>query len=150
MINKLVLVTLGVLFLLSSCRSLKEPDYLGIESFRLAKLGFPDSKLLVRLAYYNPNHFGVTVKQTECKVYVDSIFLGTFSLDSVIHVHDRENFYLPFTGQVTTTSLLQNGITAVSGKEMNIRIEGTTRVGKAGIFANYPIHYEGKQVLNTY
>lgn len=148
--NKRVLFLLGWVILLSSCHSVKEPDYLGIDSFRIVKLGFPYSKMAVRLAYFNPNNFNVTLKDTRCEVYVDSTFLGTFNLDSVIRVRKNENFFLPFSGQVTTTSLVNNGLTALGGKEMYVRLEGSTRVGKAGIFIKYPIHYEGKQALNAY
>ena len=71
-INMTRYTLLGTLLIviLSSCSSPKELEYKTYHNFSIQKLGFNNSTIKLDLEYYNPNNFGVTVKEAVADVYL--------------------------------------------------------------------------------
>ena len=102
------------------------------------------------LVYYNPNGFGVDLKKVDCDVYVDNSYLGKFQLDTLMHIQRRAEFTLPSKILVDMKSVLKNGLNLLFSQEVLINVKGTTRVGKAGIFATVPFNYEARHKLSLF
>lgn len=139
------LILLLLLAGLSSCDSLKEPEFRNVDNIRLARINREESTLLMDIWYYNPNKARLKLKEASGDAWVDDNFLGTFKMDSLVNIPGREEFSLPVSLQVDMSKLLQNSIYAFLNKEMTVKIKGRARVGKGIFFINYPINYEGKQ-----
>jgi LEA14-like dessication related protein len=124
-------------------------DYLGVRNIKLLKAGFKESTVSVEVGYYNPNKYPVTMKRAEADVYVNNALFGHTVVDTTIQVPRKDTFYLPVLLTVNmTTSVLGLLQTFSSGQDtVLIKMDGSARVGRGGIFINYPIKYEGKQVL---
>jgi len=45
-------------------------------------------------------------------------------------------------------NLLKNGLTALTNKEVNVRLIGKIKVGKGGIYKSFPVDYTSKQVFS--
>jgi LEA14-like dessication related protein len=137
--------TLILLFILSSCVSLKEPDFKGIENIRISRLGLNESTLNLDLHYFNPNKSKLRLKQAEGDAWLDGNLLGHFTIDTLIKIPATGDFRLPVMLEMNMKKLLQNSAVLLLKNEVMLRVEGKAKVGKGGVFINYPIRYEGKQ-----
>jgi LEA14-like dessication related protein len=141
-------ILITVAFFAGSCGKLREPEFKGLEDLRTNKLGLKNSTLSLRLRYFNPNNTSLKLKNADGKVWIDGNFLGTFFIDSSVQILPRAEFRLPVEIDLEMKNILKNSITAFLKNEVTLKIIGLARVGKAGIFINYPVNYEGKQFLN--
>ena len=135
--------------LLVACAKPTGFDYLGVRNIKVAKFGIKESTVLAEVGYYNPNKYPVTMKRAEVDVYVNSNFFGHTTLDSTIHIPGRDTFYLPVSLTVNMTNTVMGVLqTLGSGQEeVMIKMDGKARIGRGGIFINFPIKYEGLQKL---
>lgn len=100
--------------------------------------------------FFNPNNYGVNLKNVDCDVYLDSNFVGKFLLDTSMHIPQSSEFILPATFDVDMKNVLRNSASLLLTNEVLIGARGTTRVGKGGIYVTIPFHYQGKQALNLF
>ncbi len=133
------------LFVFPSCVSLKEPDFKGVENIRVSRLGFNESTLNLDLHYFNPNKSKLKLKQAEGDAWLDGNLLGHFTIDTLIKIPATGDFRLPVMLEMNMKKLLQNSTALLLKNEVTLRVEGKAKVGKGGVFINYPIRYEGKQ-----
>jgi len=133
---------------ISSCKSFKEPEFSGIGNVRVGEIGINGSKLKLDLFFFNPNKSKLQLKYAEGEAWMDENRLGHFMVDTLILIQGNSSFILPVSLNVDMNSLLQNAISAFITKEVMIKIEGKAKVGKSGLFINYPIHYLGKQNIS--
>ena len=134
--------------MLAGCSNVKDPQFLKVEKFKIKNLGITQGTIGLNITYYNPNNFGVTIKETEADVYINSVLLGKFSQDSLVSVDKQSNFSIPISGTIPLNKVLQLDLNDLSNKEILIKADGTTKVGKLGIYVTKPVHYEGKHKLN--
>lgn len=144
--NRALLLSL-ILVSLAGCRSAKPPDYQGLSHFKIHSIGAGESVLRFHLDYFNPNGFGVTLKDGEFDVYVEKEFLGHARLEQKIRVPARSAFSVPIRLTAASGPLLKHSLAILMNSPLLIRVEGTTRLGKAGFYKNYPVFFEGKQVV---
>ena len=141
---KTILSTLlAATFLFTSCKEVKDPEFRRIDNLGVRSLGLADVTIGVEVTYYNPNNFGVTVKEAEADIYLDSTYLGKFIQDSSINVSREAEFSIPFSGAISLRTALNLDLESLSKKDVLLKAEGSARVGKAGIYLNTPIHYQG-------
>jgi Late embryogenesis abundant protein. len=136
------LLVLSIAFF--SCKKPQSFDYKGMKNFKIEKLGFDYSTVSMDLVYYNPNNFGVDLKRVDCDVYLDNRYAGKYLLDTTMHIGRNAEFSLPSRVNVDMKGLLKNSFTVLASKEILVTLKGSTRVGKAGIFINFPVNYEGR------
>jgi hypothetical protein len=80
---------------------------------------------------------------------VNNNYFGKSTLDSTIRIPKKDTFSIPVVLQVdmngTVMSLLQ---TLTGGTDsVLVKLDGKAKIGRSGIYINYPIHYEGKQKI---
>ncbi|MEI2749998.1 MAG: LEA type 2 family protein [Ferruginibacter sp.] len=134
--------------ILSSCRSPKDLEFREFKNLSLENIGFSAAKLKVDVVYYNPNNFGLELNRTDLDIFVDSSFLGHSAQDVQVKVPRREQFSIPLVIDLDMKNLLKNGITALLNKEVNIKVVGRVKVGKAGVFKSFPLTYTTRQKLS--
>lgn len=100
------------------------------------------------MVYYNPNNFSVTVKETDMKVYIDSVFLGNFVQRTTVNVGEKGDFTIPLTGQILVATFLQLDLKDIHKRTVQVQAEGTTKVGKGGIFITKEVQYKGRHRLS--
>lgn len=127
---------------------MKDPEYKGISDFRVAKVNSKGSVLFLTIDYFNPNRSGLTLKEVKGDAWIDNNYLGRFSSDTTIHISGNSDFRIPVKLEADTKFVFTNIIAAVFNQEVLIKIDGKAKIGKAGVFFHYPIHYEGKQKIN--
>lgn len=138
-------IAIAILLFLSSCRSLKDPVFNGIENVSVGEVGLNNSLLTLNLKYFNPNSSGGKLKNASGKAWMDGTFLGDFTVDTTVQIPAKDSFLIPVKLAVDMKKLLKNSFTALFKKEVTIRIEGEAKAGKGGFYRRFPVKYEGKQ-----
>ena len=95
------------------------------------------------MIYYNPNGFGLQLKRTELDIFVNGVLLGHSSQDYQITIPKKEQFIIPITMDIDMKNLIKNSLTTLFNKEVNVKVTGSIKVGKANVFVSFPVNYEG-------
>lgn len=127
-----------------SCHKPMGFEYRGINNVKLENASLDKATVMLNMVYYNPNSFGVNLKHVECDVYVDSGFIGRYTLDTMMHIDGKAEFTMPARMNVDVRTLFKGGMSALFGNKVNIMLKGNTRVGKGGLFISVPIDFSGK------
>ena len=143
--KNILLASLLVLFIFSACKKPQGFDYRGVKNLKIQKLGFDNSKLSMELIYFNPNNFGVRLKRVDCDVFIDNNYLGKYTLDTSLYIDKKSEFVLPSYMNVEMKNIYKNVFNVLFSKEIAVKLKGTTKVGKSGIYLTIPINYETKQ-----
>jgi LEA14-like dessication related protein len=133
----------------SSCTRIQDPEFRRVDDFGVRKLGFEETVVGFSATYYNPNKFGVTVKEAAIDVYVDTVYLGKFTQPAEVPVNGAAEFSIPLEGKIAVQKALRFDLPNLLGKTVKLRADGSVKVGKVGVFVTKPIHYEGRQTISA-
>ena len=133
---------------MAGCTKVQDPEFRRVEKFRLKNFGLEKVTIGFKVTYYNPNNFGVTVKEAEADVFMDTTYLGKFVQESNVGVNKKADFSVPFTGEISLQTALKLNLQELSSRPVTLKADGSVKVGKAGIFVSKPVHYEGKHTLD--
>jgi LEA14-like dessication related protein len=148
-----LLTTLFTLLVFTLCFGCGKPqsfEYREIKNFKISNWGFDKSTVAMDLVYFNPNNFGLKLKNVDCDIYLDKTFVGKFVLDTLMTISKRSEFYLPASVQVDMRNLFKNSLNVIFSKEVLVGAKGSTRVGKGGVFVTIPFNYEGKHAVSFF
>ncbi len=137
-----------ILFLASSCGKIRDPEFRRLESFAVKSFGIEKVEIGFRLTYFNPNSFGVSVKEAGADFYIDSVYMGKFTQDKEIDVGKNAEFSIPLSGSVPLATALKLKINDLANRDLLVQANGSVRVGKAGVFINKPFNYSGKHKVD--
>lgn len=141
-----IMVLSVVLF--AACASPKDLVYQDVKNFRVGKISMrPEVGMDVQ--FYNPNKYGMTLKDANVDLYINNKLAGHAMLDKKFHVPASSTFLLPVTLVADLKNILPNALTLLANEEVNIRLTGNVKAGK-GVMVNIPINYEGKKKLNVF
>jgi LEA14-like dessication related protein len=138
-------IILLILFFMSSCREPKELEYRDFKNLSSEKLSFSSSTFKLDLIYYNPNNFGLQLKRTDLDIFIDSNYLGHTEQDYQIDIPKRGEFTLPIKIEVDMKNAYKSALPALFGREVLVRVTGKVKLGKANVYKNFNVNYEGKQ-----
>ena len=142
------LVFIISVLLLCGCYPIKEPEYRGIQNFKLGKIEMGESTVKMDVVFLNPNNTAFKIKNTELDIYINDSLVGHTGLDSIIKVQKLSEFILPVSARIKTASLLSNAFSFLMNKEAIIKISGTIKAGVGGLVKNFKINYEARQKIN--
>jgi LEA14-like dessication related protein len=145
---KCLLASLLLILIISSCAKMQEPEFRRIEGFGIKKIGIKETTIGFNLTWFNPNNFGVAVKEAAFDVYMDSVFLGKFTQPTEVSVNRNGEFSIPMEGTVSLLTALQFDIPKMVGKMVFIQANGNVMVGKAGVFIKRDLNYKGNHRLD--
>lgn len=133
-----------------SCREPKDLVFREFHNLTVEKLGFAGANLKVDLVYYNPNNFGMELNRTDLDIYVNNNYLGHSSQDLQVAIPRRDIFTIPLKVDLDMKNLLLNGLSTLLNKEVNIRLLGKVKVGKAGVFKSFNVDYQTVQKFTIF
>jgi LEA14-like dessication related protein len=133
---------------LISCRKPESFEYRDVKNFKIDSLGFEKSTVSMDLVCFNPNNFGIDLKNINCDLYVEHSYLGKYVLDTTMHITKKSEFAIPSRMQVDIRNLFRNTLNSFFSNELLLEIKGTTRVGKGGIYITIPFYYSGRYKFN--
>lgn len=143
---------LGILLLigmiLSSCGKVEEPKFQQLANFSVKKLALQEAVIGFNAKFFNPNSFGVSVKEAAFDVYADSIYIGKFLQPEQVTVNPSAQFSIPMEGTISWQKLLHSNLKNMAGKEVLLKANGAVKIGKGGVYITKNLNYEGKQKLD--
>lgn len=134
--------------LVFGCGKVQEPQFRRIDNFGVKNVSLQDATVGLTITYFNPNTFGVTVKEADIDLYIDTVFVGKFLQPQEIAVGQSAEFSIPIEGKVSWRKIAQSNLHKSAGKEVLVKAAGKVKVGKGGVFVNKAINYSGKHVLD--
>jgi len=149
MINKKLLYFALIMTILS-CSSPKDLEYKTYHNFSIQKLGFNSTTIKLDLEYYNPNNFGMQLKNSDLDIFIDGNLLGHSSFDTLITIPRRNTFILPIKFDVDMQNIYKNAWSALTGKEVTVKLTGKLKIGKANVFMSLPVNYETKETFSMF
>jgi LEA14-like dessication related protein len=148
MMTRLIAFFIAVAVIVGSCTKPKDLEFVDIQNIRMLKFGLTESLVGLDVRFYNPNNQRVQLKEAIAKVYANSSYLGDTQTDSIINVPKKDTFAVPLVLKLQTTSALAKAMETLSDSTVAIKVEGNVKMGKAGVFVNYPIRYEKLQKVS--
>ena len=142
-----ILTGVFIVAILASCAKPKDLEFIDIQNIKVVKWGFSESLIGLDVRFYNPNKQQVKLKDAAAKVYVNSAFLGDTNMDTTVIVPRRDTFSVPLVLKVQTATALAKMMETAKDSAVTVRVDGSVKMGKAGVFLTYPIKYEKLQSL---
>jgi len=141
-----LLAFLGIL-LLSSCNNIKDIEYRGIKETKLQSLGMTKGTVKVVLQYHNPNNFGLDLKETQLEVYANDQYIGIAENPEKNKVPKSADFDFPILVHFNPLKAL-GMVGLLQSNKIKLRVKGTTKAGKGGVFIRVPIDVTEEVKLN--
>lgn len=147
---KPVLIRAVLLLTIVSCSAPKALEYKTYHNFSIQKLGFNSSAIKLDLEYYNPNNFGMQLRNSDLDIFIDGNLLGHSSFDTLITIPRKNTFILPVKFDVDMQNIFKNAWNTLTGKEVVVRLTGKLKIGKANVFMSLPVNYETKETFSMF
>ena len=128
-----------------SCLKPQDLEFIDIGNIHVVKMGLKESEVGLDVRLFNPNNQKVQLKDAATKIYVNSTLLGNTRMDSVISVPKRDTFSVPLVLNINTVTGLSKIMESLSDSLVNIKVEGSVKMGKGGIFKTFPVNYSRVQ-----
>ena len=146
---KITALSLLMLLLVCSCRHPKELVYKDVQHFKLQNAGLKQSGISLDIRMYNPNNYGIKLKNADVDVFVNGTLLGKMCVNDQCSVPGLDTFLLPVTLNVDMKNVLPNALQMFLKSDVDIKLSGTIRAGRRGIYMKVPVNYEGKQDIRS-
>lgn len=145
-ITLLILIPLIVLAFFS-CANPKDLVYQDVKNFRLMELSMKP-KVGMDVQFFNPNKFGMTMKDADIDLYLNGKLVGKAKLANTYNVPANDTFLLPVNLTADLQQILPNAMAILANNSVDVELKGYVKAGR-GVFVNIPINYKGKQELNV-
>lgn len=135
---------------LISCNKPQSFEYRGMQNLKMDSVGLVSSKISLELVYFNPNNFGVDLRNVSCDIYINHNYLGKYVLDTVMHITKRSEFAIPGSMNVDMKNIYKNAIGTFLSKQVLVELNGSTKVGKGGFFITVPFNYSAMETFSMF
>jgi LEA14-like dessication related protein len=137
------LTALSAIILLASCGKMKKPELIGLDDVKVRSIGIGKSNIIVYVKLFNPNSFKGKLKHAEGDAWIDSTYLGHFTVDTVINVPAKSEFIVPVNIAVDMFLGVQ-ALSIAKKEEVLVKVDGKVRAGRNGFYKNIPLKFEEK------
>jgi LEA14-like dessication related protein len=135
---------LGIVLLLSACRT-QELSYQSIQNFSMEQGAKPSVVLDIRL--YNPNHYSLKLKNADVDVFLNGTSVGKLQVEGTHIAPKLDTFLLPVKVEVTQNISIPKILQMVMAGDIKIKLTGSMKGGRHGIYVRVPVDYEGTENL---
>jgi LEA14-like dessication related protein len=138
---------LMIIIATAACSQPKSLVYQELRSFRVQQVDLQQATIVLDLKFYNPNNYSLSLKNGDLDAWLNNRYLGKATLDERTTIPARDTFLLPVSVTADLKNIVSNAFELLSSqdKDMLVRLQGTIRAGKAGVFIGVPVRYEGQQ-----
>lgn len=146
-IHSLLALAIVAIITLTSCANPKDLVYQDVKNFRLLEMSM-SPKVGMDVQFYNPNTFGMTMKDADIDLYLNGKMVGKAKLAETYNVPANDTFLLPVNLTADLQQVLPNALAILANNTIDVELKGYVKAGR-GVFVNIPINYKGKQELNV-
>ena len=147
--NLIILVTLFIVLQSAGCgNDIKELEYKGIQKTQIKSLSLSNAAIQIDLGYYNPNNFGVDVKETNLSIFLNDRFVALADQPQKTQIPRESNFTFPIVAHFDPLKILGPALASLFSSKNKIGIQGSAKVGKGGLYIRVPISIEEQVNIN--
>lgn len=121
---------------------IKELEYKGVTKTELKTLSLSQAAIQVDLKYFNPNRFGIDVKETSLNFYLNDRFVAVADQPNKTQIPRESEFIFPIVAHFDPFKVLGPALTSVFNKKNKIGIQGSAKLGKGGVYIKVPVQIE--------
>jgi len=147
---RVCIAVIASVILFSACNKPQSFEYRGMQNLKVDSIGLVSSKISLELVYFNPNNFGVDLRNVHCDVYINHNYLGKYVLDTVMHIAKRSEFVIPSSMHVDMKNVYKNALNTLLSKQVLVELNGSTRVGKSGMYITVPFNYAAMEEFSMF
>jgi LEA14-like dessication related protein len=140
-----IIYPLLLMVLIFACARPMTPDYRGIESITITKIGINESRIAGKVIFYNPNNFRMQLKHADVTISVNNQFAGHCVIDSTIHIPKLDSFLIPVSVNIDLKNIMSNAVQLLLNGKVKINADGFVRIKKTGLGFKVPVHFEQYQ-----
>ena len=141
-ITWLIVLLLGIC---ASCRQPKELVYQNVDHFGIKPSSQGKAMLSMDIQLYNPNKYNLKLKKADVDVFLNGMHLGKMFVDGKFTATRRDTLLLPVAVDVDIKNLLPGAMQLLSDGGVKIKVTGSIKAGRHGIYITVPVSYEGNQ-----
>ena len=105
----------------------------------------PEAKRPPDINMYNPNRYGMKLKDADVDVFLNGRSLGKMQVDESCTIPRLDTFALPVMLNVDLKNVLPNALQLLISSDVEIKLSGSIKAGKNGIYKKVPVSYQGRQ-----
>lgn len=124
------------------CKQPLAPDYLGIESVTITKIGINESRVAGSIIFYNPNHFHLQLKHADVTISINDKYAGHCIIDSTVQIPKRDSFLIPVSVNIDLKNIMSNALQLLLNGKVKVNADGFVRLKKSLIGFKVPVHFE--------
>lgn len=136
-----------LILFLAACANPRQLEYQDVKNFRLLELSMQPT-VGMDVQFYNPNTFGMTMKDANIDLYLNGKLVGKATLAESYQVRGLDTFLLPVNLKADLQQVLPNALAILANNKIDVELKGYVKAGR-GVFINVPINYKGTQELNV-
>jgi LEA14-like dessication related protein len=125
-----------------ACKQPLAPDYHGLESVTITKIGLNESRVDAVVKFYNPNNFKLQLKYADIDILANNNFIGHCIIDSSINIPRQDSFYIAVSVNIDLKNIMGNAVQFLLKGQVKINADGFVRLKKSAIKFKIPVHYE--------
>jgi LEA14-like dessication related protein len=124
------------------CKQPMAPDYRGIESVTITKIGVNESLVAGNVIFYNPNNFHLQLKHADVTISINDKFAGHCVIDSTIQIPKLDSFLIPVSVNIDLNNIMSNALQLLLNGKVKVNADGFVRIKKSIIGFKVPVHFE--------
>lgn len=144
---KKIVAAIAVIFVLTSCKNIKEPELIGIENVDAGQFSLMNSSIGLGIKLHNPNKFPARLKEAAGDAYIENSLLGHFTIDTTIIAPAKSDFVVPVKLSLNTGFILQQAMSLMQKDSIVVEIKGNAKAARGNFFKNFPLNYKVTQNL---
>ncbi len=146
--KKLILLALPVVLLCSCSKNrFNDLELKEINGFEMIETGLLKSTAALNLVLYNPNNVKAILKNADGEIFIDGKMLGRLIVADAVNINKNASFSIPAVLNLDMINTVKNIAVLARQKEVEVEINGTALVKKAGVNFSVPIKYKKKQSI---
>jgi len=130
---------------ITSCHTPKDLVYQGMQNFSLKQTSSQKTVLSMDVELYNPNRYKMKLKTADLDIFINNNRVGKVNLGKTLHVPKLDTFSMPVSLDVDLANAIPNMLQLAFNSEVSVKLAGTVKAGRHGVFITIPVNYEGKQ-----
>lgn len=150
--NNIKMKKIGLILLLTvilwGCKKPASFEFRGIQNIRILQMGDNSPALSATLSLFNPNNYTVQLKKVDADIYINGQFLSHYKMDTLVKIPRNAIFNYNILFPFDAKKVFNNMLTSLFSRQVLLRISGTSRLGRSGIFVNVPFDFSSKQDLH--
>jgi LEA14-like dessication related protein len=126
-----------------SCKEAEPAELIRFQNLSFGPVVDNETQVRGEALLYNPNAFGVSIKEIQLQIEVESTKVASLREAKVVKAGGKKEFVVPFQGTLIMADIQKivekQGLAYLLGKKVPLRFTGEIKTSIAGWSSKYPV-----------